>query len=1445
MADDQTQQLAPNDPWAVKAQQLLSQPPPPAQTDQQANPLQSAQQQLDPNDPWAVKARQLQGQQQQSSSTDPWATKAKQLGFGSPDQQEADEAERLGTNQTAWTRPLTTTLWDLPEYRKGAGPIERGVEKFASGLTTPLSVGLIVATGGLGGLAEAGAATAAGEEASLGLAGRVGAKVLSTLPAETAATVAKVASSASKLANFGFTAQQIVGVADRVPEFAQALKDGDYDRAQEVGTTALLEGLAAKMSASHLADTMSGDGKPTWTADKDIIAESQQPQREYGAKALQFRKANTELIKNKPLDMAAMLYHEAGGDPTVLEQWRREIVDDNNIKTGVQSKYDNLLKLAQNLPPEVQQLSAKIRTDYASDLDELKRLRKFNPNSPGQPNYAGQHRYVADDEGGSNLQYVGNRVTKSPGFVKTRSYDTIVDAVKAGYAPQDIGLSGAREQYIRDFGRLVGAVNAEEAGLKTKVADSRPLFVDPAKYTEIDGKRVIPLPGDAEVGAVGERRSDLETRKRIDQMTPDEMRKALLTSEVTGLPNRRAFNESSSPAVAMSDADGLKAFNDKYGYAAGDALLRAKADALREAGIDAYHEKGDEFLYRGDNTPELAHKLEIAKQLLRDKVIEVTEPDGSVTHLKGVDFSYGTGLRLEDAEKELKADKAAREQAGLRTRGGLGSITEVPQGQQVPSVKSGGSGSAPEEITGKVRPEDALRRTVGSLDPAEIKAAVMKEGATDLQIQNLRDACKAGQKIEPVEVTLDKSGRVVGSEGLPRAYAAMQAGIERVPFVMRRLADDAEPGDVIGKWPNGLDPITDKEIIGRAQAEITGSSGENFESLSKADQRKIVKRALDMKVEERTKNAAGPTAVRNPSLQSQGDLKVIAKNGKLYLDISDYKEGPDVFKRHRYLTEDKYGNPVWKRMNVLVHPDYVDAVNKAFDDKSWFRQAPILRNLLRGSTIAKKSLLSFSPFHFTTEYLRGLQMGLSPREALSPPEVTPDRLSVRAKFGPVSGLEGQQSQALAEGLASNNNILHKIPGVGKFLESNEERLFGGGGYIDRLKSASFDKVVDQLSKRHTNWTEDQVHFAASRIVDAAFGGLNWKMLGVSMNGVDALRTLMLAPDFTGSQVLFGKYGFEPGGSIVTQSLGRIALYNFGVARVLNMLTTGSPQLDHPFSVVSPDGSKEYSVRTMPADLLHAIRDPRGFTYNRLNPLLMRTAVEGATGRDDQGRRVTYQRELTDLLRNVLPIPSSTAIKLANKALPAGSQIPDIGRSDEGLVDSALRSAGVAPEPNVSTAYKLSQKIASDHNETGPLDQDRMQRHQFVMQMEDAMRSGTLKGEDLNDAIRNGTLARDEAKQIYENFKETSQGQPGKDGKPQPMNEYQARLYTRAKRLGMPDFFQVWDVATPAEKKLLEPLLFRKGKEYLMKSQKSKPPSELQKDATYNRLWNDLRHMPLW
>src|SRR5690242_12788333 len=171
-----------------------------------------------------------------------------------------------------------------------------------------------------------------------------------------------------------------------------------------------------------------------------------------------------------------------------------------------------------------------------------------------------------------------------------------------------------------------------------------------------------------------ERRVALEKRRRVAEMSREEMERELLTSEVTGLPNRRAFDEAGvGLTVAMCDVDGLKALN-KHGYEIGNAVLRTMADALCEAGLEAYHDKGDEFLCRDNDKKQLNGKLQRAKAFLRGRTILVQRADGNNVSIRGADFSYGVGKDLYEAELRLKDHKTRRESRGEIERGELRGI---------------------------------------------------------------------------------------------------------------------------------------------------------------------------------------------------------------------------------------------------------------------------------------------------------------------------------------------------------------------------------------------------------------------------------------------------------------------------------------------------------------------------------------------------------------------------------------------------------------------------------------------------------------------------------------------------------------------------------------------------------------------------------------------------
>jgi hypothetical protein len=947
------------------------------------------------------------------------------------------EEKPLSWTDATWeqraTKPLTETLLGLPETysREGAGPIEAGVEKgvtgFATGLTSPLNLGLMIATGGLGSLAEG-----------------LGAEGITAVAPELAPKVANAARVAAKLTNAGFTGEQLWNISQKsVPQFYVAAKNGDTEGAAEALTGALLGGAAAAMSTAHLV----GESEPRWSASNKTIGAYQNQVEIHNIEAKQFASDNAALIKYKPLDMAARLYHEAGGDVNTLERWRSEIANDKSIKSEVQSKFEGLLAQAQNLPPDVRVLSARLRVDYAKDWQEAVEASKKNPaEAKGAENYAGQHTYEPGIEGeaDSTLRPSSNRVTKNPAFMKSRTFPTFIDALKAGFIPKDVGLAEARVDYLRQFGTMKGAIAAEDTMLQQQADDGRPVAVSPGAVRHLNGKTVLPLEKDADLS---------------------------------------------------------------------------------------------------------------------------------------------------------------------------------------------------------------------KFDPSDI----------------------------------------------------------------------------------------------------------------------------------------------------------LQKNGKSYLNLADYKDASPPFERFKFVVNDEDGNPIFKKAPVLIHPGYADRINNAFDTNSWFRQTPVVSGLLRASTMAKKTLLSLSPFHYTTEWFRGLQMGLDPVTAFSPPELSADRPAVQigTKYG-LTLLGDRASRTMsAEGLAEHAGVLNKVPGLGPMLDTVENHLFGD--WIPRLKAQVWENLAPQLERRHPDWSDERRYSLASNITNAAFGGLNWKQLGVSLASTDFLRLIALAPDFTGSQLLFAKYGVQPGGSIVWNSFARIAAYNFAVAQTLNLLFSGKVQLDHPFSVQDPkDHAKVISIRTMPGDIFHALTDPRGFTMNRLNPLTVRTAWEGLTGRDIRGEKVSGQRQVIDLLRNVTPISLQNFV-------------PQFRYPDETMYQSAFRAGGATVSQDTSPALQKARELAHNRAPGTPMDSTELAHYRFKTQVETALQNGTLQHSALSQLVQQEKLTRLEARTIAAEVRET-----------QGLDPLTASLYLKVHRLPLQDALQVWDTATNAERRALAPLMRKKRIAYRTGAYRNLTARERQKDLVFQR-----------
>jgi len=160
------------------------------------------------------------------------------------------------------------------------------------------------------------------------------------------------------------------------------------------------------------------------------------------------------------------------------------------------------------------------------------------------------------------------------------------------------------------------------------------------------------------------------------------------TDALTGLGNRRALHEDVAAALASTephtlalfDLDGFKAYNDAFGHAAGDALLRRLGAALDElvAGGRAYRLGGDEFCVLTRQVgPRAESVVAAAGRALTDagEGFRVSASHGSaVLPAEAPDTS--TALQLVD--QRMYASKHSRRDAGARLVG-----EEIPLGSRI------------------------------------------------------------------------------------------------------------------------------------------------------------------------------------------------------------------------------------------------------------------------------------------------------------------------------------------------------------------------------------------------------------------------------------------------------------------------------------------------------------------------------------------------------------------------------------------------------------------------------------------------------------------------------------------------------------------------------------------------------------------------------------------
>jgi hypothetical protein len=410
------------------------------------------------------------------------------------------------------------------------------------------------------------------------------------------------------------------------------------------------------------------------------------------------------------------------------------------------------------------------------------------------------------------------------------------------------------------------------------------------------------------------------------------------------------------------------------------------------------------------------------------------------------------------------------------------------------------------------------------------------------------------------------------------------------------------------------------------------------------------------------------------------------------------------------------------------------------------------------------------------------------------------------------GLQLVSHNALAEfgeGLASGG-LLHRIPILGDYLKKYQEWLFQD--YIPRLKATMAEHAVDRAKDYYKEdlasgkFTWDQLLENVGKQANAAFGEQNYKYLGRDPTLQDALRIVLLAPDFLEARLKFAGQAARPYGREQLTALILGAMIMGVTAQVLNIMFSDDhkPHWTRPFTIRI--GKREYTPRSVVGDIMHLITDPRSFWYHRLNPLWGRPLLEVSTGRDLQGRKVGVIDSVKDILKSWVPIPMQGIFK------------DNMGESIyDSTINALLQSVGMSNYPYKSDFERYAIEILGE--KWKGISKEQKEKSKFKRGLAENIREKKPEAvKDVLNAVKEKTITLQQAMEIRRRAREDP-------------------ALSLGKMLTVPELLGGWNKANDAEKKILKPLIVKK---YFTWRAPLKEKMEVQAKVKEVRRWKGLQ-----
>lgn len=1303
----------------------------------------------------------------------------------------------------AWSwanTPLTASLFGMPEDRPGAGGFERGVEHIVGGLTSPLSLALTAATFGTGGFLESAGATALKEAG---------------LSAEEIANATKASTAAL---------QAVKDAKPIEPYINQALEAGGHDLSLLNRARAVVSPLDrdAELGSEEVQKLLSKSGLTRPQIKSLEAGELASGERSVLAKAGDGF-SDEELSK---LADAGKTVAEAKKSFSPVEDAVRESgANVDQWKTAQDILYKNGLT------------ESDLLGGNAMERGAFHVIRNAVPDLPVAAALRASRTANTILNAGFTLQQFESAASMSPRFLdalKEGDYDHALEYGTEALAGAGLGIAGAGHA-LSSAGELFKPLlstdkfrpNDEflaldrtnrEREAQHAVAEQHAIEVDKEARKILGHEPVRPILGDL---------------PEVSAKKANELAQVLAQREV-----------GSNPQLAGKIADALERADGKDIPIPEGGPENGLPENLEEMIKDnKFKDKPQEYkdriiqAYRAVAEGKVPENVANAAKYLAEQ------------ENRNYEIGSGNGILNNYLDDHLHRVWESENPAGRVV------AADAKSGRFTTRVSQAKQRVYDSTLTGLLKSPTQMK-----LDPVEItaqdRASLLKAAANKQLVHSLRDNFVRGSDGRP-SVVLSGSGKVVaGANGEDPTTFIRPDQVNLITVAKPVIEHLQKTGDL----ERFLDEGSLRDITPRVYPQNIASSIERLEGQAGKQEAKYSQEEPVVRSgPENGKPFSGNPEEGSPynilrqqiaalkDMQSRGDYSGLkdfnASLEKKYAwDPQDYITiNNSAMRGWNFATNDSAGHSVLVNSDIRVHPEYAEYLkNRLGIAESDLAKNPIGKALLGTGTKLKKTLLSLSPFHMVQEALRGIMVGVNPIGALKdsisgegpnilsgervdpndPNSPTIIKKAVEQGFTP--GTDFKSLQEHSEGLASGDGgLISKIPGVGKTISNSmhfyEDFLFKR--YIPALKARAVELMYNRYQESHPDWSVDHVARAAASHTNDTFGGINWKQMGRSATTQDWGRLLLLAPDWLEAEMRSGARLFNKDeGGLGREQVAKMAMSMWGIARVLNLVSTGNAHYEAPFglAVKNKEGKETvFSIRILPTDLLHAASDPVQFLTGRLNPTI-RTGQELISGRDQYGRKLSPQDLWVDVFRNMAPIPAQSI----GQAISGSG--PEVGNPAQ-----VWKAAGGTARTYQTPAGKMAADLASSHSEDGIVDPNQQARHKMIMNLEDQVRAGEVSWPDVVKLTYNtGQLKESEMKRMQQNLQHTK-----------GMDSTMASLYTRASRLPATEYLQLMDQMNPLEKTALLPLTQQVMKKYTSKAMKSMTPQERSQDPTLQRILN--------